>query len=111
MSAPWDAPPDRNRNAACTRPATAARRGSGPGSGVYVSRDAGASWKKAENGLPKPPVGKIDVAMAPSNSKRVYALIQTPNQGSLWRSDDGGSAWKVVSWDRSLIGRARHYIR
>jgi photosystem II stability/assembly factor-like uncharacterized protein len=84
----------------------------GAGSGVHLTRDGGATWKKLEDpGLPKSPVGKIDVAVAPSNPSRVYALIQTPNQGSLWRSDDGGAAWKVVSWDRSLIGRAGYYIR
>jgi photosystem II stability/assembly factor-like uncharacterized protein len=83
----------------------------GPGSAVYVTRDAGATWKKAEAGLPKPPLGKIDVAIAPSDSQRVYALIQTANQGSLWRSDDGAATWRVVSWDRTLIGRAGYYIR
>lgn len=83
----------------------------GPGSGVYVSRDTGATWSHLTEGLPQSPVGKIDVAVAPSNSKRVYALIQTANQGSLWRSDDGGAKWKVVSWDRRLIGRAGYYIR
>ena len=83
----------------------------GPGSGVYRSKDGGATWQHLENGLPKPPVGKIDVAIAPSNGKRMFALIQTPNQGSLWRSDDGGDSWKAVSWDRRLIGRAGYYIR
>jgi len=83
----------------------------GPGSGVYVSRDGGSTWRRLENGLPKPPVGKIDVAVARSDPKRVYALIQTANQGSLWRSDDGGASWRVVSWDRRLIGRAGYYIR
>ncbi len=84
----------------------------GPGSGVHVTRDGGTTWKKlADPGLPRSPVGKIDVAVAPSNPARVYALIQTPNQGSLWRSDDSGSTWRVVSWDRSLIGRAGYYIR
>jgi photosystem II stability/assembly factor-like uncharacterized protein len=83
----------------------------GPGSAVYVTHDGGSTWKKLDNGLPKSPVGKIDVAVAPSDAKRVYALIQTANQGSLWRSDDGGEAWRVVSWDRTLIGRAGYYIR
>ena len=41
----------------------------------------------------------------------MYALIQTADQGSLWRSDDAGVDWSVVSWDRSLIGRAGYYIR
>ncbi len=84
----------------------------GAGSGVYVSHDGGTKWKRVEgNGLPKSPVGKIDVAIAPNDSDRVYALIQTADQGSLWRSDDGGDNWHVVSWDRTLIGRAGYYIR
>jgi photosystem II stability/assembly factor-like uncharacterized protein len=84
----------------------------GPGSGIYASRDGGTTWKKVESpGLPRPPVGKIDVAIAPSDSNRVYALIQTKDQGSLWRSDDGGASWRVVNWQRGLIGRAGYYIR
>ncbi|MGE5246200.1 MAG: WD40/YVTN/BNR-like repeat-containing protein [Betaproteobacteria bacterium] len=83
----------------------------GPGSAVYLTRDGGATWKKLETGLPKSPVGKIDVAIAPSNPSRMYALIQTASQGSVWRSDDAGGAWRVVSWDRTLIGRAGYYIR
>jgi photosystem II stability/assembly factor-like uncharacterized protein len=83
----------------------------GPGSAVYMTKDAGATWKKVENGMPRSPVGKIDVAIAPSDSTRIYALIQTADQGSLWRSDNGGDSFQVVSWDRSLIGRAGYYIR
>jgi len=83
----------------------------GPGSGVYLTKDGGAKWTKLTSGLPKPDVGKIDVQIAPSDSNRMYALIQTKDQGSVWRSDDAGTTWKVVSWDRSLIGRAGYYIR
>ena len=90
---------------------TYAETSGGPGSAVYLTHDGGATWKKLENGLPKSPVGKIDVAIAPSDANRLYALIQTANQGSLWRSDDAGGTWKVVSWDRTLIGRAGYYIR
>ncbi len=90
---------------------TWAQLSGGPGSGVYITHDGGTTWAKVTNGMPKAPVGKIDVAIAPSNSKRMYALIQTADQGSVWRSDDGGTTWKVVSWDRSLIGRAGYYIR
>lgn len=83
----------------------------GPGSGIYVSRDGGAKWSRVEApGLPKPPTGKTDVAIAPTDPNRVYALIQTSDQGSVWRSDDGGVTWRVVNWSRELIGRAGYYI-
>ena len=83
----------------------------GPGSGIYISNDAGSTWKRVEgSGLPNSPVGKIDVAIAPTDSNRVYALIQTADQGSVWRSDDGGTNWRAVNYDRALIGRAGYYI-
>ncbi len=84
----------------------------GPGSGVYVSHDGGTKWTRIEeHGMPKSPVGKIDVAVSPTNSNRIFALIQTRDQGSLWRSDDGGEQWKGVNYQRALIGRAGYYIR
>src|SRR5581483_885420 len=84
----------------------------GPGSGIYKSTDGGTTWARIVSpGLPKAPVGKIDVAIAPTDSSRMYALIQTADQGSLWRSDDGGSNWRVANWQRGLIGRAGYYIR
>jgi photosystem II stability/assembly factor-like uncharacterized protein len=84
----------------------------GPGSGVYISHDGGAHWKHIEaHGLPKSPVGKIDVAIAPTDSNRIYALIETDKQGAFWRSDDGGENWRLTSWDRTLTGRAGYYIR
>src|SRR6266481_1505520 len=84
----------------------------GPGSAIYVSRDGGTKWAKLEaHGLPKPPLGKIDVAVAPTNSQRVFALIQTKDQGSVWRSDDTGEHWKAVNFQRALIGRGGYYIR
>src|ERR1043166_1598824 len=81
----------------------------GAGSGVFISNDGGTSWKRAVSGMPKSPVGKVGVAIAPSNPKRMYALIETDRQGSVWRTDDGGANWKVVSYARPLIGRAGYY--
>jgi photosystem II stability/assembly factor-like uncharacterized protein len=84
----------------------------GPGSGLFISHDGGATWKRLEkHGLPDAPLGKIDVSIAPTNSRRIYALIQTTDQGSVWRSDDAGENWKLVNSQRALIGRAGYYIR
>jgi photosystem II stability/assembly factor-like uncharacterized protein len=86
--------------------------GGGPGSGVYISHDGGTKWARIEeHGLPKSPLGKIDVAVAPTNSNRIFALIQTKDQGSVWRSDDAGEHWKAVNFQRALVGRAGYYIR
>jgi photosystem II stability/assembly factor-like uncharacterized protein len=83
----------------------------GPGSGLHVSRDMGDSWtqlKPGEHGLPDGPWGKVGVAVAPSNSQRVYALIEA-NEGGLFRSDDRGEGWKRVSDHHSLRQRAWYY--
>jgi photosystem II stability/assembly factor-like uncharacterized protein len=88
------------------------RTSGGPGGGVYVSRDGGTSWKRIEgHGLPAPPIGKVAVAVAPSDPRRVYALIETGQRGSLWRSDDGGEKWKRVNASRLLNERPHYYTR
>ena len=88
------------------------RKSGGPGGGVYVSRDGGSTWKQLEgHGLPEPPIGKIAVAVAPSDPQRVYALIETGQRGSLWRSDDGGEKWKRVNASRLLNERPHYYTR
>jgi photosystem II stability/assembly factor-like uncharacterized protein len=75
----------------------------GPGSGLYVSRDGGDTWKQlTEKGLPAGIWGKIDVAVAASDSRRVYALIEA-DQGGLFRSEDGGEKWDRIN--------GSHYLR
>ncbi len=86
----------------------------GPGSGVYVSRNGGDTWTHiVGHGLPAPPLGKIAVAIAPSNPRRVYALIETgyDGRGTLWRSDDGGREWKCVNWEHILDERPPYTTR
>jgi photosystem II stability/assembly factor-like uncharacterized protein len=98
------------------------RQSGGPGSGLFMSRDGGATWAKLTGrGLPTKPVGKVMPAIAHSNPKRVYATIETgdglpwngqdTDRGQLWRSDDGGDNWRMVNADRSVLGRTAYYAR
>ncbi|HEX9754713.1 MAG TPA: hypothetical protein VGA42_03365 [Gemmatimonadales bacterium] len=98
------------------------RMSGGPGSGIWKSTDGGTTWKRLTgNGLPTKPFGKVDLAVARTNPNRVYALIETSDgvplpgveaeRGELWRSDDGGTNWQLVSYDRNLAGRTQYYTR
>ena len=98
------------------------RSSGGPGGGLFVSRDGGVSWTRLQgNGLPVKPVGKVAVAISRSNPQRVFALIETGDgipwegeateSGQLWRTDDGGAAWTLVTRDRNAMGRAHYYSR
>jgi photosystem II stability/assembly factor-like uncharacterized protein len=81
----------------------------GPGSGLYVSRDGGDSWKQLTGkGLPEGVLGKIGVAVAPSDPRRVYALIEA-EKGGLYRSDDGGDSWELINPGHYLRQRAWYY--
>ena len=96
------------------------RRSGGPLSGIYMSRDAGDTWTRLEgNGLPPRPVGKIGLCMTPADSERIYALIETgdgvpwegqaTDSGELWRSDDGGATWELMTHSRNFGGRTGYY--
>ena len=81
----------------------------GPGSGLYASRDGGTTWKQLkEKGLPEGIWGKVGIAVAPSDGRRVYALIEA-EKGGLFRSDDGGENWQLINSSRALRQRAWYY--
>lgn len=84
----------------------------GAGSGLYKSTDAGETWNKLQNGLPKE-LGKMSIAVCRSNSEKVYALIESDSekeQGGLFVSNDAGESWSVVTKDHRLVQRAWYYI-
>jgi len=70
----------------------------GEGSGLYITYDGGENWKKttAEDGFPKGSLGRIGIAIAPSNPKIVYALVEA-KKNALYKSEDGGFKWKMVN--------------
>lgn len=83
-------------------------RSGGPKSGIYRSRDGGASWTLLHNGLPGGPLGRIGLAVAPSMPNRVYAVISAAS-GILWRSDDFGSSWRLTSSDYRMDFRPFYF--
>jgi len=98
------------------------RTSGGPGGGLHVSRDGGLTWRRLSgHGLPTKPVGKVAVAIAPSNPQRVYAMFETGDgipwngepteDGEVWRSEDGGHSWSLITRNRNAMGRAHYYSR
>ena len=81
----------------------------GHGSGLFITYDGGENWKKlgVENGLPDSELGRIGLAIAPSNTNRVYALIEA-KKNALYVSDDGGEHFKMVN-DKEEIGNRPFY--
>ncbi len=86
----------------------------GPGSGIYKSTDGGDTWEPlTKNGLPggaKRPVGKTAVALCHSQPNVVYALFEI-NSPELWRSNDKGESWELISQNHTMNERAPYYTR
>lgn len=81
----------------------------GPEDGLYQSRDGGRTWSRLTGrGLPAGITGRIGLAVAPSDGNRVYAVIEAKG-GILWRSDDGGANWKMISND-TLVDQRPFYF-
>ena len=81
----------------------------GSGSGLYMTHDGGANWKKIseEDGFPKGDLGRIGVAVARSKPSVVYALVEA-KKNALYKSEDGGFKWKKIN-DKSDIGNRPFY--
>jgi len=108
-------------------------RTAGPGSGIYKTVDGGKTWKKLAKGLPGGMLGKIGLAIYPKNPKIVYATIDNasipgmsyekrykelfegrppskPTVGhGIYRSENGGESWRLVSPKGKSIGNRSNY--
>ncbi len=82
----------------------------GPNSGIWRSVDGGITWKRLTEGMPKGPLGKIGLAMAPSEPTRIYALIEA-KKGVLWESKDLGDHWTMVNDKRELAARGFYFTK
>jgi photosystem II stability/assembly factor-like uncharacterized protein len=102
-----------------------------PGGGLYKSTDGGDTWHQLSGGLPTDDfVGKIGIAVAPSNPKRLYAVVDdlgtaiarpirggattegasAPKpSGGIYLSDDAGATWKLGNNEQRLWGRGWYF--
>src|SRR5438128_1228737 len=81
-------------------------------SGLFRSTDGGTSWTEitpeVDKGFPKKPYGRIAVAIAPSNAKRVYAFVESP-ESALFVSDDGGKTWEKRDKSNWMVWRPFYF--
>ncbi len=97
----------------------------GTGGGIYKSTDGGSHWAQLTGGLP--PVIEANLAIAPSNSKVIYAMIAHPGGAgagggrggrgggangsiSFYKSTDAGEHWVIATDDPRVYetGSQRH---
>jgi photosystem II stability/assembly factor-like uncharacterized protein len=81
--------------------------------GIYKSTDGGETWKHVTAGLPQRLIGKIDLDIARSNPKVLYAMVEGLGpQGGLYKSSDAGETWALVNNSQRLRARPFyfHYV-
>jgi photosystem II stability/assembly factor-like uncharacterized protein len=71
--------------------------GGGPGSALWKSTDAGATWSKMENGIPAGDKGRIQLDISQSNPQVLIALVEHTTGSGTYRTDDGGATWRMTS--------------
>jgi len=83
---------------------------SGPGGAIWKSTDMGETWTRITEGLPKE-TGKIGVSVSRANPNRVYAIVEAErSKAGLYRSDDGGKKWNLLSADQNITARSWYYM-
>jgi photosystem II stability/assembly factor-like uncharacterized protein len=83
----------------------------GPDSGIWRSRDGGDTWEdiSLNEGMPEGMMGRVGLTMSADDGNRVYALIDSESQQGLYRSDDKGNSWRLVSTDANITARPFYF--
>lgn len=82
-------------------------------SGIYKSNDAGKTWNKIHKGFPSGSLGRIGLAIAPSDSNILYAVLETEDKtkNGLWKSTNAGASWEHLNNDFGLVVRPFYFSR
>jgi len=85
----------------------------GENSALYKTIDGGKTWHKIHNGFPKGKLGRLGIAVAPSNPNILYTVIeaQEDSKKGLYRSDDAGKSWKQLNNDFGITVRPFYFSR
>jgi len=85
----------------------------GENSALYKSTDAGKTWNKIHNGFPKGKLGRLAIAVAPSDGNILYTVIEAEEdtKKGLYRSDDAGKNWKQLNNDFGITVRPFYFSR
>jgi len=83
----------------------------GKTSGLYKSTDRGNTWNHIGDGLPtgEDGLGRIGFAIAPGDPNRMYAMVEAPKLGGVYRSDDAGDHWTRVNAEDRIYGRGSDF--
>jgi hypothetical protein len=98
----------------------------GPGSGLWKSTDAGATWREIKGGgFPETTKGRIGIAVSPANPQIVYTWVEADTLphalargakpdtakrqktlSGIYRSTDGGATWTLTYRNEPPAGGA-----
>jgi photosystem II stability/assembly factor-like uncharacterized protein len=80
-------------------------------SGFFKSTDGGSTWKQMTKGLPTADdgLGRIGFEVARSDPKTIYAMVDCPGEGGVYRSKDAGESWEYLHGDQRVWGRGSDF--